>query len=391
VSNAYVVFGGAAGVNLRLDLLNGTNGFLLTVADPANGVRLGSALSNAGDVNGDGFDDIIVGAKLTDAHGEAEAGVSYVVFGKAGGFGSVINVDELDGTNGFRIEGAQEGDHLGIAVSNAGDVNGDGYDDLLVGTESGGNTYLLFGSGTGFAPTIDLASLSGSQGIRLEGGFTISSVSAAGDVDGDGFDDIMIGASNAVSGTEMTGASYVIFGSTFLNPSVHYVLGTAGDDVLDGAAPGVDVVMGGVGNDELSGNTDDVLNGGAGDDVFHFAGIGSRIVGGSGFDTLKLSGGGLLNLTNLNAVAHYGAITGVEQIDMSDGVGGQLVFTATDLRHLSDEQHQFFILGDTTDQVSIGGGWTAGSNQTIDGTAFKVFTLGVSTLFVEAEIGSVAA
>jgi hypothetical protein len=99
----------------------------------------------------------------------------------------------------------------------------------------------------------------------------------------------------------------------------------------------------------------------------------------------------LLNLTNLNAVAHYGAITGVEQIDMSDGVGGQLVFTATDLRHLSDEQHQFFILGDTTDQVSIGGGWTAGSNQTIDGTAFKVFTLGVSTLFVEAEIGSVAA
>jgi hypothetical protein len=170
VSNAYVVFGGAAGVNLRLDLLNGTNGFLLTVADPANGVRLGSALSNAGDVNGDGFDDIIVGAKLTDAHGEAEAGVSYVVFGKAGGFGSVINVDELDGTNGFRIEGAQEGDHLGIAVSNAGDVNGDGYDDLLVGTESGGNTYLLFGSGTGFAPTIDLASLSGSQGIRLEAG-----------------------------------------------------------------------------------------------------------------------------------------------------------------------------------------------------------------------------
>jgi Ca2+-binding RTX toxin-like protein len=107
-------------------------------------------------------------------------------------------------------------------------------------------------------------------------------VSAAGDVDGDGFDDIMIGASNAVSGTEMTGASYVIFGSTFLNPSVHYVLGTAGDDVLDGAAPGVDVVMGGVGNDELSGNTDDVLNGGAGDDVFHFAGIGSRIVGGPG-------------------------------------------------------------------------------------------------------------
>ena len=75
---------------------------------------------------------------------------------------------------------------------------------------------------------------------------------------------------------------------------------------------------------------------------------------------------------------------------MSDSVAGQLVLTSKDLFHLSDEQHQFFILGDAQDQVSIGSGWTQGSNQTIDGTQFKVFTLGVSTLFVEAEIGSLA-
>ena len=403
VAAAYVVFGGAGGVaNVRLDQLDGTDGFLLTVADPLNGVRLGAALSDAGDVNGDGFDDIIVGAAHSDTHDDAEAGISYVIFGKAGGFDAVINVDELDGTNGFRIDGAEAGDRLGIAVSGAGDVNGDGYDDLLVATELGGNTfpssptagqtYVLFGNGNESWPNIDLANLSAAEGVRLDGGYSISSVSAAGDVDGDGFDDIMIGAPNTGFGTEVTGVSYVVFGSTFLNPAVNYVFGTTGNDVLEGVQAGVDVVMGGLGNDELSGGSGDVLNGGAGDDVFHFASAGNnKIAGGSGFDTLKVSGMGFLSLTELNQTAHYGEITGIEQIDLTGGLGTELMLTPADLLHLSNEQHEFFILGDNQDQVAIGDGWLQGSNQTIDGTAFRVYVLGVSTLFVEAEVGMLLA
>ncbi len=247
--NAYVVFGGAGGVaNVLLDELDGNNGFRLTVADPLNGVQLGATVSGAGDVNGDGFDDLIVGAAYSDTHDDAEAGISYVIFGKAGGFDPVVNVDELDGTNGFRIDGAEAGDRLGIAVSRAGDVNGDGYDDLLVATELGGNTfpsspttgqtYVLFGNGSGFAPTIDLASLTAEQGVRLDGGFSISSVSAAGDVNGDGFDDIMIGAPNIGFGDNASGVSYVIFGGgIFQGPASGYVTGTTAMTSLSGSSP----------------------------------------------------------------------------------------------------------------------------------------------------------
>jgi hypothetical protein len=145
--------------------------------------------------------------------------------------------------------------------------------------------------------------------------------------------------------------------------------------------------MGGLGNDELSGDIGDVLNGGAGDDVFHFTGAGNnKIVGGSGFDTLKVSGTNYFSLPELNDDAHYGEITGIERIDMTDGLATELMLTPADLFRLSNEQHELFVLGDNQDQLDIGDGWTQGSNQTIDGTQFRVYVLGVTTLFVESEV-----
>ena len=400
--DAYVVFGGSGGVaTVLLDELDGNNGFRLTVATAVNGVQLGAQVSSAGDVNGDGFGDLIVSAAYSGTQDDPEAGISYVVFGKTGGFDAVINVDEFDGTNGFRIDGAEADDRLGIAVSQAGDVNADGYDDLIVATQYGGNTfpsapvagqtYVVFGNGTAFAPTMDLASLTAEQGVRLDGGFTISSVAAAGDVNGDGFDDIMIGAPNIGFGDSASGVSYIIFGGTlFQGPASGYVTGTTGDDVLAGFQPDVEIVMGGLGNDQISGGAGDVLNGGAGDDSFDFSGANNNtIVGGSGFDTLNV--GGFLDLGALNATAHYGQITGIEQIDMSDGLATELMLTAADILHMSNEQHEFYIRGDDNDLIDIGAGWTGGGSQTIDGTSFNVYTLGVSTLFVEAEIDSLLA
>ena len=70
----------------------------------------GSSVSTAGDVNGDGFDDLIVGAPCADPNGSG-SGASYVVFGKASGFAATSNLSTLDGTNGFRLDGVGAGDH----------------------------------------------------------------------------------------------------------------------------------------------------------------------------------------------------------------------------------------------------------------------------------------
>src|SRR5262245_2564535 len=102
--------------NIDLSSLDGTDGFKLS----------GSALSvvaSAGDVNDDGFDDLIIGAA------DLGAGVSFVVFGKATGFGANFALSTLDGSDGFRLRGEQVLDQAGFSVASAGDVNNDGFAD----------------------------------------------------------------------------------------------------------------------------------------------------------------------------------------------------------------------------------------------------------------------
>ena len=86
---------------LDLSGLDGSNGFRIDGAVVAD--YLGESVNNAGDVNGDGFDDLIIGAIGADPHGKS-SGSSYVVFGKASGFDATLNVSTLDGKNGFRLD-----------------------------------------------------------------------------------------------------------------------------------------------------------------------------------------------------------------------------------------------------------------------------------------------
>jgi len=224
---SYVVFGKSSGWSSDLDLssLNGSNGFRLDGVDQSD--QSGYSVSSAGDVNGDGYGDVIIGANGADPDGNSGAGKSYVVFGKSSGFSSSLDLSSLDGSNGFRLDGVDANDWSGRSVSSAGDVNGDGYGDVIIGAYradpdgkgSAGESYVVFGKSSGFSSSLDLSSLDGSNGFRLDGVHQSDqsgySVSSAGDVNGDGYDDVIIGAFGAEpDGNSGAGESYVVFGNT---------------------------------------------------------------------------------------------------------------------------------------------------------------------------------
>ncbi|PXW89858.1 FG-GAP repeat protein [Nitrosomonas sp. Nm84] len=219
--SSYVVFGKVSGFAATLDLssLDGNNGFRLN--GEAVSDRSGNSVSNAGDVNGDGFADVIIGASYAAPNGIYNAGASYVVFGRASGFAATLDLSSLDGNNGFRLNGEAGFGRSGNSVSDAGDVNGDGFDDVIVGAPNSygqvdSSSYVVFGKAAGFSAALDLSSLDGSNGFRLDArarddglGYSVSS---AGDVNGDGFDDVIVSAYGINQNYDISGSSYVVFG-----------------------------------------------------------------------------------------------------------------------------------------------------------------------------------
>ena len=169
------------------------------------------------------------GASAVGGGGGATAGGGPAVGGDVGvraasGITPVVLTDVAAGSGGFKITGEETCDHAGYSVSSAGDVNGDGFADLIVGAlgnDAGGNyagaAYVVFGAAGGIS-SVDLdAVAAGAGGFKITGEYANDragfSVSSAGDVHGDGFADLIVGAADTDEGGNQAGAAYVVFGA----------------------------------------------------------------------------------------------------------------------------------------------------------------------------------
>jgi hypothetical protein len=184
----------------------------------------GYSVNGAGDINHDGYEDILIGASYANRKGRSLCGVVYVLFGKSV-FNANIDLAHITSDQGLEIVGAGSIYYTGNAVNSAGDFNKDGVDDFLVGSyldgpHNEGIVYVIYGKKDGFTANIDLAEFvtSPETGLRIIGehpgdqlGFSIA---GAGDYNGDGVDDIIMGANfvDPLPHTSNGGAAYLIYG-----------------------------------------------------------------------------------------------------------------------------------------------------------------------------------
>ena len=192
----------------------------LTISGSASSETLGWCVSSCGDMNGDGFADVVVGATGANGGGTSK-GQAYIFFGGL----SMIN--EADIT----ITGSADNDDLGRGVGNCGDVNGDGYTDVIIGAiyaDAGGanrgQAYIYYGgSGANNIPDIIISGISDNDYLG------VGAVSC-GDVNGDGYSDVFVGAYYATGGFSTSGRAYIYYGA--------YNMNNGADIIFSGLAEG---------------------------------------------------------------------------------------------------------------------------------------------------------
>lgn len=194
-----------------------------TAVNPQSYSQFGYSVSTAGDVNGDGFSDIVAGA-LTFSNGQNQEGKVFAFYGSISG---------LSASPDWSKEGNEIDKKFGGSISTAGDVNGDGYADVIVGAAgnnfSEGAAFLFYGSEIGLDEFDSLTTEDGLQALDQFG----SSVAIAGDVNGDGFSDVIVGAKTYTTELTNAGAAFVNSGGPSASSSISQLTKLATDNQPD--------------------------------------------------------------------------------------------------------------------------------------------------------------
>jgi hypothetical protein len=217
---AYLYYGSGTGLDTSSEVT-------LTASDGDEGHLYGASVASAGDLNGDGYDDVVVGAPHYNLSLTSQEGAAYIYYGSATGLvtgtETQLMASDLPSTAAF-----------GERVAGVGDLDGDGYDDLAIGAPEvdgrEGVVYLYYGSATGLSVNSETILYSSEYGVGSSSTkYFGSAVGAAGDLNADGYDDMLVGARSG--GSSFTGGAFVYYGSsTGLDSGSEVSLGSGGGD-----------------------------------------------------------------------------------------------------------------------------------------------------------------
>ena len=328
---SFIIYGKSISIDTTIDTSSlGINGITISSTTSTN-ESAGYVVSKAGDVNGDGYDDIIIGAPYGKGHDDegehSNGGRAFVIFGKS--ILSDISLDSLSSSDGVLLKGHVGSygynSYTGYDVSNAGDVNGDGYDDVLVTTADAVNygVYLIYGKSD--LSNIDLKGDSSSDYATFfsngEGVFfsfddwdRYLKASSIGDFNGDGYDDILIGSSSSEVGSySNVGKAFVIYGGEDLGTNGKFLVESDTTNYLNGANG---FTIEGINNTDLTGSAVSGVGDINGDGFKDLAVVAPNADGENSANAgaVYIIYGGAFNLSNV--------ITGSEAEDTINGTNG---------------------------------------------------------------------